>query len=51
MIFDEKKNLDFYRNLGIEADMPRPWISLRIRTLRHWSRESMRLTARTYMPT
>ena len=50
MIFDEKKNLDFYRNLGIEGRYAKAVDFLRIRTLRHWSRESMRLTAKTCMP-
>ena len=44
--FDEKKNLDFYRNLGMEGRYAKAVDFFRIRT---WALEpgSMRLTAKT----
>lgn len=50
MIFDEKKNLDFYRNLGVDGRYAKAVDFLQNTDLAHWNRASMRLTARMFMP-
>ena len=49
MIFDEKQNLDFYRNLGIEGRYAKAVDFLKNTDLAALVLESMRSTEKTYM--